>query len=75
MEKEPSEERTLLVVKPDGVARGLVGRILQQFEDAMLKAVGVKLVQVDDELARRHYFDLEERHGSETYNATASFIR
>src|SRR6185369_4471540 len=64
-------ERTLVVLKPDAVARGLVGRIIQRFEDAGLKIVGVKMAQLDDEMTRKHYFDLEERFGAEVYRANA----
>jgi nucleoside-diphosphate kinase len=48
-------ERTLVLVKPDGVQRLLVGRILSRFEERGLKLVGLKLVQVDRALADRHY--------------------
>ena len=48
-------ERTLVLVKPDGVQRLLTGRILARFEERGLKIVGLKLVAVDRELAERHY--------------------
>jgi nucleoside-diphosphate kinase len=48
-------ERTLVLVKPDGVQRLLVGRILGRFEERGLKLVGLKLVQVDRPLAEQHY--------------------
>ncbi len=48
-------ERTLVLVKPDGVQRGLVGRITARYEERGLKIVGLKLVQVDRDLADRHY--------------------
>ncbi len=48
-------QRTLLLVKPDGVQRQLVGRVLSRFEDRGLKIVGLKLVRADRELAERHY--------------------
>ena len=48
-------QRTLLLVKPDGVQRQLVGRVLARFEDRGLKIVGLKMVRVDRELAERHY--------------------
>jgi nucleoside-diphosphate kinase len=48
-------QRTLLLVKPDGVQRLLVGRVIQRFEDRGLKVVGLKLVQVDRALAEQHY--------------------
>lgn len=48
-------ERTLVLVKPDGVQRGLVGEIISRLERRGLKLAGMKLMQVDDALARRHY--------------------
>jgi nucleoside-diphosphate kinase len=52
-------ERTLVIVKPDGVQRGLVGPILTRLEARGLKIVGLKLVQVSAELAARHYGEHE----------------
>ena len=68
-------ERTLVVLKPDAVVRGLAGRIIQRFEDASLKIIGVKMREIDADFARKHYFDLEERLGSVVYNATAAFMQ
>jgi nucleoside-diphosphate kinase len=68
-------ERTLVVLKPDAVVRGLAGRIIQRFEDASLKVIGVKMRSIDADFARRHYFDLEERLGPVVYNATAEFMQ
>ncbi len=48
-------ERTLVLIKPDGVQRLLAGRILSRFEERGLKLVGLKLVRVDRDLAERHY--------------------
>ena len=48
-------ERTLVLVKPDGVQRQLVGQVIARFEQRGLKIVGLKLVQVDRDLAERHY--------------------
>ena len=48
-------ERTLVLVKPDGVQRQLVGRILSRYEERGLRIVGLKLVKVDRDLAERHY--------------------
>jgi nucleoside-diphosphate kinase len=48
-------ERTLLLVKPDGLQRGLVGRILSRFEDKGLKLIGLKVMRITPELAARHY--------------------
>ena len=68
-------ERTLVVLKPDAVARGLAGRIIQRFEDASLKIIGVKMREMDADFARKHYFDLEDRLGADVYNATAAFMQ
>lgn len=68
-------ERTLVLLKPDAVARGLAGRIITRFEDAALKIVGTKMKHIDADFARKHYFDLEERLGAEVYNTTAGFMQ
>jgi nucleoside-diphosphate kinase len=54
-------ERTLLLVKPDGVQRQLVGRVITRFEERGLKLVGLKLVQTSRELAETHYAVHRER--------------
>lgn len=48
-------ERTFVIIKPDGVQRGLIGEIVGRFERRGLKIVGMKFMQVSDELAREHY--------------------
>lgn len=48
-------ERTLVLIKPDGVQRLLTGRIIGRFEERGLKIVGLKLMRVDRDLAERHY--------------------
>ncbi|WP_422771022.1 nucleoside-diphosphate kinase [Plantactinospora sp. WMMC1484] len=68
-------ERTLVLLKPDAVARGLTGRLVQRFEDAGLKIVGLKMKQLDADFTRRHYFDLEERFGKGVYTATAAYMQ
>jgi nucleoside-diphosphate kinase len=50
-------EQTLIIFKPDTVKRGLVGEILSRFERVGLKIVGMKMIQVDNQLANRHYPD------------------
>ena len=60
-----------MVLKPDAVARGLIGRVIQRFEDAGLKIVGVRMAVMDDDFTRKHYFDLEERFGKDVYDANA----
>jgi nucleoside-diphosphate kinase len=48
-------ERTFVMVKPDGVQRGLIGEVVSRFEDRGLKLVAGKFMRIDDELAREHY--------------------
>jgi nucleoside-diphosphate kinase len=54
-------ETTLLIVKPDGVQRGLVGRILTRFEEKGLQLVGMKLMTIPRALAEQHYEAHKER--------------
>ncbi len=68
-------ERTLVILKPDAVVRGLAGRILRRFEDASLKIVGMKMRTLDPDFTRKHYFDLEERTSEAVYDATATFMQ
>ncbi|WP_333770725.1 nucleoside-diphosphate kinase [Streptomyces sp. IBSBF 2435] len=74
-DQEQTVERTLVLLKPDAVVRGIAGRIIARFEDAALKIVGVKMRRMDADLTRRHYFDLEERHGAEVYAVTSAFMQ
>jgi nucleoside-diphosphate kinase len=48
-------ERTLIIVKPEGVQRGLIGPVLARFEAKGFKLVGLKLMRISRELAERHY--------------------
>jgi nucleoside-diphosphate kinase len=64
-------ERTLVLVKPDGVQRLLVGRILERYESRGLKLVGLKLVLVDRILAERHYAVHREKR---FFNGLVEFI-
>ena len=54
-------ERTFVMVKPDGVQRGLIGDIVSRFEDRGLKLVGGKFMQIDRELAEDHYGEHEDK--------------
>ena len=64
-------ERTLVLIKPDGVQRGLIGRIVARYEERGLRIVGLKLLQVSSELAERHY---AEHQGKPFYEALVDFI-
>lgn len=52
-------ERSLVILKPDAVQRGLVGPILGRLEQRGLKIVGLKLIQITEDVARRHYAEHE----------------
>ena len=54
-------EQTFLMVKPDGVARGLVGEIIRRLEQKGLRLVGARLQTVDEDLAGRHYAEHRTR--------------
>jgi nucleoside-diphosphate kinase len=54
-------ERTFLMVKPDGVQRGVIGEIVARFERKGFQLVGAKLMQVSRELAEKHYAEHKER--------------
>ncbi len=64
-------ERTLVIVKPDGVQRGLIGPIITRLERRGLRIVAMKMMQVDEALARRHY---AEHEGKSFYPGLISFI-
>ncbi len=56
-------EKTLVLIKPEGVMRGLVGEVIKRFENAGLKIIGIKMVWADEEFARKHYReDLDVRY-------------
>ena len=54
-------EQTLIILKPDAVQRGLMGKIITRFEDKGLKVVGSKFIQITPDLAAMHYVDHKER--------------
>lgn len=60
---EPIIQRTLVLFKPDSVQRAIVGRVLQRFEDAGFKIVGMKMRWINKDFGRKHYFDVAQRHG------------
>lgn len=64
-------ERTLVIIKPDGVQRGLIGEIVSRFEGRGLKMVGMKLMHISPELAARHY---AVHVGKPFYNGLIQYI-
>lgn len=70
-------ERTLIVMKPDAVQRGLVGEILTRFEKAGLKIVGNKMLWPDANHYFKHYEDIGKvisRRGQEVFDVTLSMM-
>ena len=65
------KQRTFVMVKPDGVQRGLVGEIISRFEKKGLKIVAMKLVSVSKELAEKHY-DIHK--GKPFFKPTVKYI-
>ncbi|MEA3450022.1 MAG: nucleoside-diphosphate kinase [Patescibacteria group bacterium] len=51
-------EKTLVIVKPDGVQRSLIGEIIKRYERLGLKLVGMKMVQPDEDMATKHYYEI-----------------
>jgi len=56
-------EKTFVMIKPDGIKRGLVGTIIQRYEQKGLKITAAKLVAVSEDLAQKHYAE----HASKPY--------
>ena len=54
-------ERTFVMVKPDGVQRGLIGEVISRLEDRGLTLVGAKFMQIDEDLAHDHYAEHEDK--------------
>jgi len=64
-------EKTFLMVKPDGVQRGLIGEIVSRFERKGFQLVGAKLMQIPTSVAEQHY---GEHKGKPFYDELVSFI-
>ena len=64
-------ETTLIILKPDAVQRGLMGRIISRFEEKGLQIVGAKMMQISPDLAATHY---ESHQGKPFYDGLVSFM-
>ena len=64
-------ERTLVIVKPDGVQRGLVGQVIGRLENRGLKLLGMKFMQISRDLAARHY---AVHQGKSFYESLLTYI-
>lgn len=54
-------ERTLVLIKPDGIQRGWVGEVIKRFEQKGLKLIGVKMMTLDEAVLRAHYVHIAEK--------------
>jgi nucleoside-diphosphate kinase len=74
--KKLGKERTLVLVKPDGIIRNLIGKIIMRFEDAGLKIIGMKMVWVDEDFAGKHYRDdIEKKHGKRVRDELIKYVK
>jgi len=64
-------EREFIMIKPDGVHRGLIGETIARIERAGLKIIGLKMLQISPEQAKRHY---ELHEGKAFYEGLIEFI-
>lgn len=64
-------ERTLIIVKPDGVQRALVGQVIARFESRGLRIAGLKLMRISRALAEEHY---AEHRGKPFYEGTVNYM-
>ncbi len=67
-------ERTLVLLKPDAVKRGLMGRIISRFEDAGLKIAGAKMLWINEDFGKKHYADIAQRRGEKVLNVLLKFM-
>lgn len=58
MENHPSKEKTLVIIKPDGIQRSLVGEIIRRYERVGLKLVAMKTLIATEEMAVKHYYEV-----------------
>jgi len=69
-------EKTLVLIKPDGVKRGLIGELIMRFEQRGLKVVGMKMVWAKEDLAKKHYSeDISRRRGEHVRNYLVEFLK
>ena len=68
--------KTLVLIKPDGIKRGLMGRVISRFEDAGMKIVGMKMRNVAEEHALKHYTeDISIRRGEKVRTMLIDFLK
>jgi len=68
-------ERTLVLIKPDGIKRSIAGKVITRFEDAGLKIIGAKMHWADKNLAKKHYTeDIAKRRGAHVREWLADYV-
>lgn len=68
-------ERTLVLIKPDGVERGLIGDIVKRFEQRGFKIIGLKMAFIDENFAKKHYTeDIAIRRGEHVRRYNVDFL-
>ena len=67
-------ERTLVLIKPDAMVKSLAGNIISELYNLNLKMIGLKLVNVQKELAEQHYFEIKEKRGQEIFDKLIKHI-
>jgi nucleoside-diphosphate kinase len=78
-----ADERTLVLIKPDGLVKSLTGNIITTLSETKLKIVGAKIVKVNRKLAEEHYYDLKERlikkfgkeEGTRVFESTLEYLQ
>jgi nucleoside-diphosphate kinase len=61
MEFEGIKEKTLVLIKPDAIQRGLIGKIIGRFEQKGLKLAGIKMMALDEAILREHYAHIADK--------------
>src|SRR3989338_5654375 len=68
-------QQTLILIKPDGIQRGLIGEILKRFEQRGLKIVGMKMIQATSDQAKEHYGEeIAEKYGQRVLDYLVDFV-
>ena len=68
------KERTLVLIKPDAMVKRLAGNIISELYNLDLKMIGLKLVNVEKDLAKKHYNDIKNRKGKEIFDKLIKHI-
>jgi len=67
-------EKTLVLIKPDAMVKSLAGNIISELYHLNLKMIGLKLVNVQKELAEQHYFEIKEKRGQKIFDKLIKHI-